>query len=208
MVEFSYEDLYEILRAEKYSTDLQPINKEEFRKINAYFKSKEEFLLKQKEVNFDDAAEKTKTELDNAKRALKDLYDKRERKVISRALFTARGGFKLKDTTNMMFSEEKIYYALLELIKQSSEEFFSFLNQSFAEDQPKPLKENFKRVKLLESIPELMDTKLNRHGPFIAETEVELPAELAELLLRQGKASEIASAEVRESKNENTETNP
>jgi len=113
MGEFSYEDIYEILRAEKYSTDLQPIDKEQLRKINVYFKSKEEFLIRQKDTGFDEAAEKTKIEYDNAKRALRDLYDKRERKVISRALFTARGNFKLKDTTNMLLSEEKLYFALL-----------------------------------------------------------------------------------------------
>jgi DNA replication initiation complex subunit (GINS family) len=205
MGEFTYEDLYEILRAEKYSTDLQQIDKEQLRKTNAYFKSKEEFLVRQKEVAFDEAAEKTKIELENAKRALRDLYDKRERKVISRAVFCARSNFKLKDTTNMLLSEEKLYFALLEMLRQSGEEFYSFLNQDYLEEKPKTLKENFKRVKLVEAIPELMDTQLNRYGPFAATAEVELPSELAELLLKQGKAAEIISVEV---KDENTKANP
>ncbi|MEM2873948.1 MAG: hypothetical protein QW063_00610 [Candidatus Nanoarchaeia archaeon] len=208
--EFSYEDLYEILRAEKYSTDLQPIDKEQLKKISAYFKSKEEFLVRQKDAGFDEAAEKTKLELENAKRALRDLYDRRERKVISRALFTARGGFKLKDTTNMLLSEEKLYFALLEIIKQSGEGFFEFLNHSYTAE-PKHLKETeqaslsgSKRIKLLEAIPELIDTKLNRYGPFTAGSEVELPIELAELLLKQNKAVEIAVTEVKNETTQNT----
>jgi hypothetical protein len=65
-----------------------------------------------------------------------------------------------------------------------------------AATEPKTLKENFKRLKLIEAIPELMDTQLNRYGPFTAGEEVELPSELAELLLKQNKASEVQSAKV------------
>ena len=209
MGEFNYEDVYEILRAEKYSTDLQPISLEQLQKIRRYLANKEEFLVRQSESKFDDAVEKIKIELDNAKRALKDLYDKRERKVISRAVFSARGGFKFKDTTSMLLSEEKLYFILLEMLRKSGEEFFSFVNSepiltgeataelnSNPSEEPKTLKGNFKRLKLIEAIPELMDTQLNRYGPFTAGAEIELPSELAELLLKQNKAAEIQSAQV------------
>jgi DNA replication initiation complex subunit (GINS family) len=205
MGEFSYEDLYELLRAEKYSTDLQPISIDQLQKIRRYLANKEEFLVRQTESKFDDAVDKIKVELENAKRALKDLYDKRERKVISRSLFSARGGFKFKDTTSMLLSEEKLYFILLEMLKKSGDEFFSFLNSepvlstvegTAAQAEPKHLKENFKRLKLIEAIPELMDTQLNRYGPFNVGVEIELPSELAELLLKQNKATEIQSAKV------------
>jgi len=206
MGEFNYEDVYELLRAEKYSTDLQPISIEQLQKIRRYIANKEEFLVRQNESKFDDAIEKIKVELDNAKRALRDLYDKRERKVISRSIFSARSGFKFKDTTSMLLSEEKLYFALLELLKNSNEEFFTFLNSipvsledsrsETTAQEPKPLKENFKRLKLIEAIPELMDTQLNRYGPFTPGMEIELPFELAELLLKQNKATEVQSAQV------------
>ena len=207
MGEFNYEDVYELLRAEKYSTDLQPISIEQLQKIRRYLNNKEEFLVRQNESKFDDAVEKIKVEIDNAKRALRDLYDKIERKVISRAIFSARSGFKFKDTTSMLLSEEKLYFALLELLKNSNEEFFTLLNsmpvtvetsrsESTVTQEPKTLKENFKRLKLLEAIPELMDTQLNRYGPFTAGAEIELPSELSELLLKQSKATKVQSAQV------------
>jgi DNA replication initiation complex subunit (GINS family) len=192
VAEFSYEDLYEFLRAEKYSTDLQPIATEQLQKVRRYFKTKEDFLAQQAGTGFDEALDKVKTELDNAKRALRDLYDKRERKVISRALLTARGGFKFKDATNMLVSEEKLYFTLLEMLKASNAEFFELIDNmdfSHAAEQQKPLKEDFKRVKLLEDVPELMDTKLNRYGPYNTGTVIELPTELADLLLAQSKAT-------------------
>lgn len=199
--EFSYEDLYELLRTEKYSTDLQPISTEQFQKIRRYFKGKEDFLQKQKEGLFDEALDKVKVELDNAKRAIKDLHEKRELKVIHRTLFSAKSNFKFKDTTNMLVSEEKLYFTLLEMLKKSSVEFFEVLDNSenlAVKDAQKPLKEDFKRIRLLEDIPELMDTKLNRYGPFSSNATVELPKELAGLLLTQNKAVPV------ENENENT----
>src|SRR3990172_4125579 len=190
--EFSYEDLYELLRTEKYSADLQPIATEQLQKTRRYFKGKEELIEKQSGAGFDEELEKVRVELENAKRALRDLYDKRERKVINRALFTARGGFKFKDTTSMLVPEEKLYFALLELLKASSTEFFDLLDNIEIDAKiavEKHLKEDFHRVKLLEDIPELMDTKLNRYGPFNTGTVVDLPAELANLLLAQNKAT-------------------
>jgi|YelNatPaOPRAMG01_1025707.scaffolds.fasta_scaffold18832_3 DNA replication initiation complex subunit (GINS family) len=192
MVEFSYEDLYEILRAEKYSTDLQPLEPAQIRKIANYLKLKEEFLVRQKDSSFDENVERVKIELENAKRALRDIYDRRERKIINRALFTAKGGFKLKDTTNMLVSEEKLYTALLELLKRSGEEFFSLFDHDFVEDNPpKNLKTELKRVRILEALPELLDTSLKRYGPFEPNTITDLPEELADLLLKQGKAVEV-----------------
>ncbi|MEM4714276.1 MAG: hypothetical protein QXQ79_01905 [Candidatus Nanoarchaeia archaeon] len=200
MAEFSYEDLYEILRAEKYSTDLQPLDLSQIKKITTYIKTKEEFLVRQKENEFDDAIEKVKIELENAKRALKDLYDKRERKVVSRAIFTARGGFKFKDTSNMLVCEEKLYTSLLELFKQSATEFFELFNHDFVNEVPKPLKNEIKRLKILEPLPTLLDSNLKKYGPFETNMVVELPEELAELLLTQGKAIEVRE------QNENTKT--
>jgi hypothetical protein len=43
----------------------------------------------------------------------------------------------------------------------------------------------------LEALPELLDTSLKRYGPFEPNTITDLPEELADLLLKQGKAVEV-----------------
>jgi len=121
----SYEDIYELLRAEKYSADLQPLKPEDLAKIKEYFKLKEEMLKKQKASTiFFDRSKRDKIliEIENAWRALKDLYERREKKVINRALFSSRT--KLRDSTNMLESEEKLYNALIDLLRKNHVDFF------------------------------------------------------------------------------------
>jgi len=125
MAEFTYEDIYELLRAEKYSADLQPISTEQLQSIKQYLESKKGLLQKQKVSGLFDksAREKLRSELENARRALREFYEKREKKVISRAVFTARSDFKVRDTTNFLKYEEEIYLKLLDILKESYSKF-------------------------------------------------------------------------------------
>lgn len=125
VVAITYEDIYELLRTEKYSTDLQPLKQQDLIKIKEYFELKEEMLKKLKSPSiFSDRSKKDKvlTEIENAWRALRDLYEKREKKIINRALFSSRT--KLKDSTNMLASEEKLYTVLIDLLRKNNIEFF------------------------------------------------------------------------------------
>lgn len=205
MAEFAYEDIYELLRTEKYLTDLQNISSEQLQKIRQYFETKKELLQKQKESGLFDksAREKLRSELENARRALKDLYERREKKVISRAIFTARTDFKLKDTTNFLPSEEKFYLCLLDLLKESSTNFFTnfkIANQDKLQHPKKILAEqktpdgvqiDLKEVKILQPVPELMGTDLKTYGPFKESDTVKIPEEIANLLVTQGKAEDL-----------------
>lgn len=125
-VAFSYEDIFELLRAEKYSADLQPLKPEDIAKIREYFKLKEELLKRQSAspIFMRAQQDKIQTEIENAWRALRDLYERRERKLINRALFSSRTAFKMKDSENMLESEARIYEQLLELLKKNCIEFF------------------------------------------------------------------------------------
>ena len=135
MVDISFEDIHELLRSEKYSSDLQPLSEEQLAQINHYLESKKQLLQKQREsVLFENnPQDKLRDEMDNANRALRDFYDKREKKLITRAIFAARSGSQLKDTTNMLKSEEIVYERLVEILKASWGNFFSFLNSKIRE---------------------------------------------------------------------------
>ena len=197
MVEsFSYEDLYELLHAEKAATDLQGLTPEQLGKIREYFEAKKALLYKERTSEIFDRSkrDKLRIELENARRALKDLYEKREKKIINRAMFTARSAFKLRDTTNMLPSEQELYDKLVELLKIGWASFFKELNtaKSSSQEEPKLLKETSKRLlKFNEAVPELMDTELNKYGPFEANQVASLPDELADLLIQQKKVTEI-----------------
>ncbi len=132
----SYEDLYELLRAEKSSADLEKLTLNDLTKITSYFKAKED-LLKRQEVStafFSTKARvKIQLEIDNAMQMLRDLFERREAKVINRAVFSIRSGSKLKDTTNMLEHEENLYNALLDLLSKNRKAFFDLIEKQKAQ---------------------------------------------------------------------------
>ena len=215
MADISFEDIHELLRSEKYSSDLQPLSEEQLVQVSRYLENKKQLLEKQKESALfeNNPQDKLRDELDNANRALRDLYDRREKKIITRAIFTARSGSQLRDTTNMRKSEELIYDRLVEILKNSWGKFFGFLNSKQHESvqekselkDEKPLNNVSgvtsiteqaapvsRLLKFTDSIPELLDSELKKWGPFVKDQVAEIHAELAELLLKQAKAIEVS----------------
>ena len=220
MADFSYDDIYEMLRTEKYSIDLQQISQEQMQKIREYLDSKKSLLQKQKESGLFDktAREHLKLELENARRALRELYERREKKVINRAIFTARSDFKIKDTTNFLAFEEKSYLSLLDILKESHVKFFSNFRAAGVEKVAVPEQEqqasvpqaapeslppqqieppvNLREINITSSVPQMVGMDLAMYGPFKEADIVKVPEEIASLLLTQGKASEIEQKEM------------
>lgn len=132
MVEtFNYEDIYEILRNEKFSSDLQELSKEDLRKIKEYFKEKTKATEGQNQSTNLFASHnraKTQLELDNAGRVVKDLLEKRERKLINRAVFNSRVDNSMRDTSNMLEIEEELYDQLVFVLKRFRKGFLSTID--------------------------------------------------------------------------------
>ena len=122
MVEtFNYEDIYEISRNEKFSSDLQELTKEDLRKIKEYFKEKEKATQGQNQSTNLFATHnraKVQIEIGNASRVIKDLLEKRERKLINRAVFNSRVENSIRDTSNMLEVEEELYDQLIFVLKR------------------------------------------------------------------------------------------
>ncbi len=122
MVEtFNYEDIYEISRNEKFSSDLQELTKEDLRKIKEYFKEKGKGTQSQNQSTNLFATHnraKVQIEISNASRVIKDLLERRERKLINRSVFNSRIENSIRDTSNMLEIEEELYDQLIFIIKR------------------------------------------------------------------------------------------
>ncbi|MBI4095599.1 MAG: hypothetical protein HY438_01925 [DPANN group archaeon] len=207
MTEFTFDEIAELARIEKYSTDLQQIKPEDIKKVREYFETKKLMLAKQvKTSEFYDKAkkEKLKFEIENARRALKDFHERREKKIINRAQFAARTNFKLKDTTNMQSAEEKFYNTVLAGLETFEKEFYTQFTKKSAEAMPATESQAasvsiatepqllLKIIKFLDNVPELVGPDLKTYGPFAAEQSAAVPEDIAVLLVKQGKAVEVA----------------
>jgi DNA replication initiation complex subunit (GINS family) len=189
----TYEILYDILRREKSRQELQKLDNNFFDDINKYIRDKKAILedLKSKSSIFaKKEIEKTEKELVNIKKIVKEIYDKRESKILQLALSSAVTN-KAQDSSNLLNEEKLIFDNLIRFLKESRE---SLLNDLLDDEKPKVIKseqESIKTVRILQPIPIFIGDDLNEYGPFEEEYIVSLPVKVAELLIKKGKAEEI-----------------
>jgi DNA replication initiation complex subunit (GINS family) len=105
----TYDALREIQYNERKSEKLYELD-------NSFYTRLEEYFDRKGPKN--DLAE---MEMRNAKNILKDILDRRERKILSQALTTVRSGMRI-DTTTMTGKEEELFKKLVRIIKKHREE--------------------------------------------------------------------------------------
>lgn len=197
-ISITYESLYDILRKEKYKPELQKISTNFFKHTIEYINTKKSILDNQKGSIFSAELQKTQTQLNNIKRILKEIYERRENKIIQLALFSSRMNDP-QDTSNML-PEEKILYALLieNLDKYRKGILFKIIEGALPlieEEKPKTIKmdkrEETKLVRFLHAIPKFIGDDLNIYGPFEAEDISNLPEKMADVLIDKKRAEEL-----------------
>jgi len=197
----TYDTLYDLLRKEKFSIDLQPIPESFFKETISYLKEKEIILKNQeKDTIFTLEIEKTRKQIENIKKLLKELYEKRERKIIDQALSASRTEIKNKEIS-LLPEEEQFYKELITLLTEYRE---NILLRVLSKKQPKPKEEepkeiktednnNLKLIRFLTEIPKFIGTDLNVYGPFEREDLANLPKDIAKTLIEKKRAEEIRS---------------
>jgi len=197
---FTYEDIYELFRNEQYSSDLQSLKVNDLKKIKKYFEEKNSETKNQDQsLNLFSTHNRAKiqVELSNATRIVKDLLERRERKVISRAVFNSRSDDSMRDTSNMLAVEEELYDKLIKLLRHSRKSFLETIDN----DGVAPKKELTAPVESVEKkdtdlkyyaqgdIPEFYGPNLEKMGPFKIGDNVSAPTEILDILITQKKIS-------------------
>jgi DNA replication initiation complex subunit (GINS family) len=118
-IKITLETLYDILRNEKKREDLQKLNDSFFFDVVNYLKEKKS-LLENKQCEDDLFAagerEKLEYELRSIKRILKEIYEKREKKIIDIALNKSRTRSDIIDVSDMLKEEKEFYDQLMGLL--------------------------------------------------------------------------------------------
>src|SRR3989344_977333 len=192
----TYENLYEILRREKYEKELQKIDENFFKSIINYMKEKEELL--KKTTLFTLEIDKTRKQIENIKKIIKEIYEKRENKIIQLALFSSR--FNQKQSAALLEEEKPFYESLLNIFNNSRKNIlFNVLSSNLPviealEEKPKELKtvqETTKLILFLHAVPKFVGTDLNIYCPFEAEDIASLPDKISDLLIEKNRAEQI-----------------
>jgi DNA replication initiation complex subunit (GINS family) len=177
----TYEALREIQRNEKKSEKLFELSNDFYKAFEAYIEQR---------TNSKD--ESSTIEVQNAKNILRDIVDRREKKILNQALRTARTQEKV-DKGTMTEKEQELYDALLNVLN----EYRFDLNgngqkpaEEEEEDEEEPKEEDSSRIKIkvLEDLPAIVGADFEDYGPFKAGEVIELPRENAEIFLNKEKA--------------------
>lgn len=200
-INITYETLFELLRREKNRSELQELNDSFYKDVLEYLEQKEEHY-KKAEGNEKETLYKL---LDNIKRLLKDLYQKREKKIIDLALISSRTSTS-QDLNSALAEERNMYDHLLRIFKGYKENvlnnivsgknpvlpnFVKDKDESIEKDEAPAKESKFKIVRFLQPFPKFLDMDLNILGPFDKEEVAKLPTIIADILIKKKRVEEI-----------------
>jgi len=207
-ITITYETLYDILRREKNRTELQELDAFFYEKLVKYIKEKQEILSSQEKkdsIFTTIEVQKTRKQIENIQKIVKELYEKRESKILQLAIMNSRSKNHTNDKDFMLDSEKGVYDAITQCLNEYREDILHNIVQGKAHTkntytpekiEPKDLKKDEEptnttlEVKFKQKLPKFVGTDLNHYGPYEVGDIASLPMDIAELLVSKNQAEE------------------
>ena len=206
-VNITYETLFELLRREKNREELQTLDQKFFNNVVAYLKEKKAMIDKKDQGLSEFSTEAglpEKEQHENIKKIIKDLYDKREKKIINLAIEKTKTG---SVDTEHLLEEEKIMFERLFnvldntrksvlhkvlMMEKPSVEVKCLSSEEKEEEKQEEQKEEpgKKKVIFLEQTPKFVGKDLEVYGPYEPDDVAELTEDIANILIQNNKAQE------------------
>ena len=180
----TYSDIYEAMRKEKYSEQLQVLPRKFLVDAAEYFAEKKVFLNKETDL-FSDMAMKNKKKLENALSSFKDLLRIRKKKILNLAFVAAEVGISKKDFENLLSFEKDLFEEIVKSIERADKN----LNADMSGAQKDERKHRL--VRFLEEVPEFLGFDGNEVGPFVKGEVANLENEIVEILGKDKKVEVI-----------------
>ena len=120
-INITYETLFDLLRREKGREELQDMGETFSQDVISYLEEKRKILTEDKgklDTFSEEEKEKTKVQLENIKKILRELYERREKKILSVALYKSREPSTLVDTAVMLEYEKEFFNKTVELLNK------------------------------------------------------------------------------------------
>lgn len=182
----TYNDIYEVLRRERYSEQLQQIGKNFVQEVAAYLKEKKAITEKSGDI-FSDAISKTKKQFENAIAMFKELMLRRKKKLLDLAFVAAETGISKRDYENMLPFEKETFDKIMKSLEEGDKTMAGLLN---GQEQEEKKKKN-KLVSFLQDTDEFLGLDGEKLGPFKKGDIVNLPIEIADILTIDNKVEDV-----------------
>lgn len=181
----TYNDIYEALRKERYSEQLQQLGKNFVQEVTAYLKEKKTISEKSEDM-FSEAISKTKKQFENAISMFKELMLRRKKKLLNLAFVAAETGISKRDYENMLNFEKETFDKIMKSMEEGDKNLIKLLNGQEQEEKKKN-----KLITFLQDTDEFLGLDGEKLGPFKKGDISNLPVEIANILIVDNKAESV-----------------
>lgn len=171
----TFSDIYESMRKEKYSENLQMLPKKFLIDVAEYFHEKREFLSKEDDI-FSDIAIQNKKKLDNAVSSFRDLLRIRKKKILNLSFVTSQTGISKNDFENLLGFEKDLFEELVKSLERAEKNQVADMSGVTKNERKYCL------VRFLEDVPEFLGFDGSDVGPFKKSEIANLENEIVEIL--------------------------
>lgn len=178
----TYNDIYEAEKKERYSDQLQQLPKNFVKEVADYLKEKKEIASKENDI-FSDVIVKTKKQLENAALLFRQLILRRKKKILNLVLIASETGISKQDFDNMLQFEKTLFEELMKSIDLSDKKLAEMVNGNDNETQQKN-----ELIVFREHVEEFMGMDGEKMGAYEKGDIVNIPKEIAKILIDSGKA--------------------
>ena len=113
-ISITYETIFELLRREKNRDELQKLNETFYEDVKSYIEEKNKTLQSDASLtDFDH--EKLSKQIQNTKRMIIELFERREKKILIMALNKVRTSSAIVDTSSFLPQEKKFFHDSINL---------------------------------------------------------------------------------------------
>ncbi len=180
----TYNDIYDALRKEKYSEQLQPLPKNFVEEVAEYLKEKKELVEKKKDI-FSDVINKTKKQFENAISIFKEIMSRRKKKLLHLAFIAKETGISKRDFENMLDFEKEVFDNIVKNLEEADKKVNDLINGRQEKKNSNIL------VVFKEDVEEFLGLEGEKIGPFEKGDIANLPEKIAKILIEDKKAEVI-----------------
>lgn len=220
----TYETLFDILRAERRRDDVQELPTTFFEDVVYYLKQKKELIIKKEHESGVDAFDEVKAmkiQYENAQKIIKEIYERREKKILFMALNRSRTKMALQPKY-LLCQEQEFHEQLTRLLNayrsdvaeklmngiQPKQEIAAVLSSLAKPEEKIPLSSSLQhselassqateaekgitKIKFLQETGQFLGSELETYGPFAPDAIAEIPTKIATIFMTKGVAEEV-----------------
>ncbi|VVB80492.1 Uncharacterised protein [uncultured archaeon] len=182
----TYNDLYESLRKERYSDDLQLLSKSFLHEVSEYLEDKKNFSEKGDSNGlFSDMALKNKKKLENSMAIFKELLLRRRKKILNLAFVASETGISKKDFENLLDFEKELFEDIVKSLEKADGNLSGEMQGGVVEES------KYQLVKFTDKVEQFLDLDGESIGPFQKGEIANLDRDIVQILAQDKKVEVI-----------------